>query len=285
MKKSFNKHIWIFFVAVYLVSGLLYSLILVSGSGIYTIQNKILMVCVAFTPSVMGIIFVILSWDRPARRDFWRRVFLWPKVRAYVIFLSLCLMPALNFIAYIAATTLSGEPFVFQYGTRMLTQLPLLLQFLVVEFFLGAVSEELGWRGYALDELQTRYSALTSSLIIGVIWAFWHTPAFFIPGLSQYEFGGIFSWNYLCMMIVVPAGSILHTWSYNNSEGSILVAGVLMHFTQNAALIFLSGIFDQFSTPTLFWPILTCLVLIVTAIIVRRFGAATLADQTTRLST
>ena len=282
MKIPKSIHIWLFFAAVYLFSGLFYTAVLYSGEGVYTTINKILMVCVAFTPSLLGMLFVTVTSDKTARQDFWRRVLRWPRAAPGIICVSLGVLPALNIIAYIAATSLSGEPASLSYGAELLTQLPLLAQFLLVEFFLGAVSEELGWRGYALDELQTKYNALTSSLILGLIWAFWHTPAFFIPGLSQFEFGGIFSWNYICMMIAVPAGSIIHTWSYNNTRRSIAVAGILMHFVQNASLIFLGGIFDQYTVPTLFWPVLTCLTVVVAIILVWQYGAQTLAHRKVR---
>jgi membrane protease YdiL (CAAX protease family) len=51
----------------------------------------------------------------------------------------------------------------------------------------GALGEETGWRGYALPQLQRRFSPLTSSLIIAVLWFGWHLPQFFrdrqLPGL------------------------------------------------------------------------------------------------------
>ena len=54
---------------------------------------------------------------------------------------------------------------------------------LVPTFFLlllvpgiGGAWEEPGWRGYALPKLQGGHSALLASLILGVVWAFWHLP-------------------------------------------------------------------------------------------------------------
>lgn len=46
---------------------------------------------------------------------------------------------------------------------------------------LGPLSEELGWRGCALDALQTKWGALASSLVVGFFWSVWHVPLFFIP--------------------------------------------------------------------------------------------------------
>ncbi|MCI0607333.1 CPBP family intramembrane metalloprotease [bacterium] len=44
--------------------------------------------------------------------------------------------------------------------------------------------EELGWQGYLLPRLQQRYSAFVCSIMIGIIWTFWHTPLFWrSPGL------------------------------------------------------------------------------------------------------
>lgn len=60
----------------------------------------------------------------------------------------------------LAPSVLPGRPPMFVMGT-------------LVAFFVGGGQEELGWRGFMLPRLQTTYSALVASLLIGVVWAVW----------------------------------------------------------------------------------------------------------------
>ncbi|MBD3406138.1 MAG: CPBP family intramembrane metalloprotease [Candidatus Lokiarchaeota archaeon] len=96
---------------------------------------------------------------------------------------------------------------------------------------IAVIFEEPGWRGFALDKLQEDFSALTSSLILGLIWAIWHTPLFLMPGTYQYELilGSLSFWVY--MIGVIPT-SILITWLYNNNNSS-LFAAMLYHLVNN----------------------------------------------------
>ena len=94
--------------------------------------------------------------------------------------------------------------------------------FFLYIFFLGGGQEEPGWRGFALPRLLKRYSPLVSSLIIGVIWAFWHVPLFFMEGsvqkdipfvwyvLNTFGFTFIFTSLYLKAASVLPA-MVLHS--------------------------------------------------------------------------
>jgi membrane protease YdiL (CAAX protease family) len=100
-------------------------------------------------------------------------------------------------------------------------------------FLIGVLSngEEIGWRGYALPRLQARHGAFIASLIIGVIWAFWHVPKFLTAGSAQdYSF-----WLYLLDTI---AKSILYTWIFNNTKSSLLLV-TLFHAAANTADVFL----------------------------------------------
>ncbi len=87
------------------------------------------------------------------------------------------------------------------------------------------LGEEVGWRGFALPHLQRNYSAYASSLIIGVIWACWHLPAFFYR--DTYVEMGLLT-GFPLLLVSVVCGSIFLTWLYNSTGGSTLMA-VIFH--------------------------------------------------------
>ena len=271
--------VWLFFASVYLVSAVLYAPILISGKGISTPLNKALMMLVTFVPSVMGILFIYLTKGSEERRDFWRRAFRWPRSRTKMAIMGILILPCISITALLISSYLGGTDISLSYAAKVFTDWKALLVYLFVELNFGALSEELGWRGYALDELQSRWSALRSSLVLGLIWAFWHTPAFLIPGLSQYEMGGFLSPAYISFIVSVALGSILITWTYNNTGRSILVAGFLMHFAQNASLILLGGIFGSFTMPPAYWTVVLVETAIVAGLVVFFCGSKSLADR------
>jgi membrane protease YdiL (CAAX protease family) len=86
----------------------------------------------------------------------------------------------------------------------------------VVVFLVGGGQEELGWRGFAQPALQGRLSAATASLIVGVVWALWHVPLFFVPGSPQGDL------PFVPYVVAILASSVVLAWLYNAS-GSVLV--------------------------------------------------------------
>ena len=90
--------------------------------------------------------------------------------------------------------------------------------------------EEFGWRGYLLDRLQAQSDprhpaaaghprkALAASLIVGVLWAVWHLPAWFMQDAYQ---SFLPFWAFL---ICTTAFSVLMTCLYNNTGGSLFGA-------------------------------------------------------------
>jgi membrane protease YdiL (CAAX protease family) len=92
----------------------------------------------------------------------------------------------------------------------------------------NAIREEFGWRGYVLDKLQARWSALTSSIIIGFAWGIWHLPLWVFP-IAIEVYSRIPLLVYILNTIMI---SIIMTWVYNNTSGSMLSA-IVMHVVLN----------------------------------------------------
>lgn len=115
-----------------------------------------------------------------------------------------------------------------QFATDRLPQVAAMYPVMVlVTSLLAGGQEEFGWRGFALPALQDRYDALTASGIIGLVWAVWHLPAFAfeIPGYTT---------SFALYTLLVVGISVILTWLYNSTDGSILLA-MLFHGGVNAA--------------------------------------------------
>jgi hypothetical protein len=93
----------------------------------------------------------------------------------------------------------------------------------------GPVQEEFGWRGYLLDALQDRTGATVAGVAVGLVWALWHVPLFFVPSETIY-----YESSFVGFAVSITLLSVLMTWVYNNTGGSLLPM-LLMHATWNWA--------------------------------------------------
>jgi membrane protease YdiL (CAAX protease family) len=88
--------------------------------------------------------------------------------------------------------------------------------------------EEIGWRGYALPQLGAKMGFGIGSAVLGVLWAFWHFPLFFIlPGSGNY------GQSFPLFLLGTVALSIAMGWLFVHTKGSVLLA-TLMHSAVNA---------------------------------------------------
>lgn len=138
-----------------------------------------------------------------------------------VIFLLLCSITAAAW--YIPE--LFGQP-----------RLPMLLPgiyvfpvYWLMMVFLGGGQEEIGWRGYILPFLENRYGTWTGSTILGLVWAVWHIPLWFIPGTSQTYM------NFAGFIMLTLGYSYLFSWVMKSS-GKRPLAGLIAHGTANALI-------------------------------------------------
>jgi membrane protease YdiL (CAAX protease family) len=168
-----------------------------------------------------------LSGGRAAVRDLLSRMLRW-RAHPFWYIAALLLTASLCFVA-IGLFTASGG--IHQLG--VLLPLTGVAPYLLFESFLFLLTEETAWRGFALPRLQKRYSALSASLILGVLWGVWHTPLFLIPGSFQASI------PFFGFVLSAIATSILTTWIFNNTGGSVLLTA-LFHGPTDAAIAYSS---------------------------------------------
>src|SRR5688572_27810670 len=104
-----------------------------------------------------------------------------------------------------------------------------LLPALGLQVITGAIGEELGWRGYLLPRLGERLGAALAAVVMSTLWALWHLPAFFTPGMPH-QFIPLVSF----LLFVGFFGSFL-ALLFNGSGASVLPT-MLAHLSLNVTL-------------------------------------------------
>lgn len=177
----------------------------------------------AFSSSLAAIVLVVIEGRKGGLRELLSRILIWRVgIQWWAFALFFMIVPS---VASLYLFNLLGGPAVDWSGLRPLYTVVPMFIFLTIA---AGIGEEFGWRGFLLPRLQTRYNALSSGLIVGVAWAIWHIPLFFIKGTSQYEQqleGGLLP-AILGYAVFVIAQSVQFTWLFNNTKGSVLLAAV-----------------------------------------------------------
>lgn len=97
---------------------------------------------------------------------------------------------------------------------------PLNLSFvLIINIVIGSICEEIGWRSFLLTTLEKKYNVLVSSIIVGVIWAFWHTGRF---AMGIYYVG--------TLLIITILFTIIMAAILKDTKNNIIVATLLHSF-------------------------------------------------------
>jgi membrane protease YdiL (CAAX protease family) len=98
----------------------------------------------------------------------------------------------------------------------------------LVLLLVNGYGEETGWRGFAVPHLEQRMSPLAAALVVAPLWALWHLPSFFvINNYRQFTAAQVVGW-----FLGLTCGSIVLTWLYDGSGGSILLV-VVWHALYN----------------------------------------------------
>lgn len=96
-----------------------------------------------------------------------------------------------------------------------------------------ALCEELGWRGFALPKLlETKMSAATATLLIGLIWTVWHIPLIYLYGSKLELISG------LCYFLHIECMAIFYSWLYLRTNKSLLCCAVFHGMTDGIGAYF-----------------------------------------------
>jgi len=179
-----------------------------------------------FGPALAAMIVVVASGGRAGLRDLMGRMARWRVgARWYAVAVGLPVV-----------LTLATSGLHFALGARTTSVEFGRLSVLDFVVFVLIIGEELGWRGYALPRLLVRRSALSASLVLGVLWGFWHLPTFFVAGTPQHAL------PFSAFLVLTVAYSVVFTWVYLHTRGSVLVATLLHGFINFSQGFFLGGI-------------------------------------------
>ncbi|MGZ6376133.1 MAG: CPBP family intramembrane glutamic endopeptidase [Ktedonobacterales bacterium] len=212
---STKKSPWAFFVLVFILSipfavlGAFSNLSFPKELGLNIPISGLMLVC----PLIAAVILVYREERLAGVGSLLRRVFDLKRVKHKIWYLpTFLLMPLVMVLLYGVLRLMSLPLPQPQISLQILVEIPILF----VAFFIGAIGEEVGWTGYAIDPLQARWTALGGALIVGSVWALWHT-------VTYIEAHNAPTWT-IAQTLATIMLRIFIVWLYNNTGNSLFIA-------------------------------------------------------------
>jgi membrane protease YdiL (CAAX protease family) len=172
-----------------------------------------------FAPGLIALALTERSEGRAATQALLRRVFRWDVGARWYLF-AVGYFPSIKLLVALVHRVATGQwP---RFGEEAWY---LMIAAITVSTWVQA-GEEIGWRGYALPRLSERCGLAPASVILGMIWATWHLPLFFVPETST------FGQSFPVYLLQVTALSVVVAWLYWRTEGSLLLV-MLLHAAVN----------------------------------------------------
>lgn len=193
--------------------------------------NFILYLIGGLGPSFACIFLLFKINSKDEQKKFYSRLSNIKLIKINWLLIVICLIFIASLVPILIEYIMNNENQYFQNALDFWVTPSFLLTAILLNFF-AALIEEIGWRGYALEKLQLKNSAMISSLILGFFWASWHIPLYFIEGTYQFEEIGFNSLMFWILMIGIIIQTILMTWVHNNNNQSIIIA-IIFHFLVN----------------------------------------------------
>lgn len=204
------------------------------GGGLSGLYYAFFLIVGILAPFMMALWFIFTSKNPELKQDFLNRLFNLKLIRPSGIPLALFLLPAAAAISIVLSCLVgqSLDQFQFTAGAFSAGIIPVPLM-----LFFASCFEELGWKGYGMDSLRSKYIFFTATLLFAGLWAFWHVPLFFIHNYYQnilLHTNLLFALNFFVGMI--PVAFIIN-WLWYKNKGCIIVA-IFAHASIDAQGLF-----------------------------------------------
>jgi len=184
-----------------------------------TLPGYALLLVGTFAPSLVA---VLLTWSREGVagiRALLRGVVQWQVAGRWYLFAASYIAVVKSAVALLHRAVLGAWP---RFGTEPLYLIPLAIAMSTPV----QAGEEIGWRGYALPRMAARMGLRAASVVLGIIWACWHLPLFFVPEADTYQ------QSFTVYALQVTALSVAIAWLYGNTKKSLLLP-MLLHAAAN----------------------------------------------------
>ena len=174
--------------------------------------NHPLFFLATYSPAIAALAIIMIKARWSGTKRFLSRLLLWRTSTYWYLFILLG-VPAMFYLGAIYKGLSFSELFpvtsIWLYGGSLAL------------FAIKGPVEEIGWRGFALPMLQRKMSPFWAAILVGIVWGFWHLPAFFLSGVPQG------AWSFMPFFVGTIALSIFATGLFNASRGSILLPALL----------------------------------------------------------
>lgn len=172
-----------------------------------------------FAPALVALVLTDRAEGRAATQALLGRVFRWRVGVGWYVF-AVAYVPAIKLSTALVHRVATGA------WPRFGQEAWYVMAAAIVVSTWAQAGEEIGWRGYALPRLAARLGLAPASVILGVIWAAWHLPLFFVLR------GATYGQSFPLYLVEVTGLSVAFAWLYWRTGGSLLLT-MLLHAAVN----------------------------------------------------
>ncbi len=185
------------------------------------------------TPFLVSLVMLLRSKDPSLKSDFGKRIVNLRLIAPTGLPIVFLLGPLLVVVSILLSLPFGGSIDQFRVSDGF-SSAGVMIPGLVLLFVIASF-EELGWRGYAFNSLQSHTNSFfKAALLFGVLWSLWHLPLVLVKDTYQYQITQENIWFAVNFFIsVIPLGIII-SWIWVKNGKSILAA-VLIHFLVNVS--------------------------------------------------